>query len=190
MAAVATRTATRRNPDSNMAKATRHSTMKTPDRSLLRIALAGIISLCVAAAAAAQPAIFKRFLGTWQLVEFAQYSLDGETLVRPMIGRLVYDSAGGVAAQLMPTDRVPAPPGASAEDSWLANRRYTAYFGVWSLTPKEERITHTVEGSLLQDWIGQELHRYYEFPADNILRLSLKRDGKVVSSLTWRKLEN
>ncbi len=138
----------------------------------------------------AQPAIFKKFLGTWELVGFSQISPDGETIDRPMIGRLTYDRAGGVTAQLMPTDRQPAPPGSSAEEQWASNRRYIAYFGTWSLTPKEQRVTHHVEGSVLQSWIGLDLHRYYEFPADNLLTLSLKRDEAVVSTLTWRLLED
>ena len=164
--------------------------MQITHRTLLGLALTTILGVALAAPGSSQPAPFKQFIGSWELIGFTEYSRDGKELTRPMVGRLIYDDTGGVAAQLMPTDRTPAPPEASSEERWLANRRYISYFGSWSLTPKEQRVTHSVEGSLLQRWLGLDLHRYYDFPAENVLRLSLKREGRVISTLTWRRLEN
>ena len=48
-------------------------------------------------------------------------------------------------------------------------------------------MVHHVVGSSRPDWIGSEQVRYYGFPADNTLTLSLKSGDRVTQTLTWER---
>lgn len=128
-----------------------------------------------------------RFVGNYELIAFETLGPDGQLVRREMTGRIMYDAAGNMAAQLMPAKRQPAPEGADATARWMANRGYTAYFGTFDVNAAEESVTHHVQGSVNLEWVGADLVRYYEFSGD-ILKLSLKRDGRVTGTLTWRRL--
>lgn len=121
-----------------------------------------------------------RFVGNYELVSFEFYGPDGEVRPSDQIGRIVYDEAGNMAAQLMPRNWPEAP-----EDS---RSRYTAYFGTFRIDPDTESVTHSVLASTNKSWVGTDLVRYYEF-TDEGLNLSLKRDGRVTGTLKWKRID-
>ncbi|MBK8987523.1 MAG: lipocalin-like domain-containing protein [Chloroflexi bacterium] len=140
------------------------------------------------------------FVGVWALLlsEFRQ--ADGRSLFplgeRPQ-GQIYYHAAGHMAAQLMHPDRPRLRSGdmsaAAAADLKLAFDGYTAYFGVYSIDAAARQVTHYVQGSLLPNWVGKELVRFYEFSADGrILTLTTPpmgpADALVMGRLVWERL--
>ena len=106
----------------------------------------------------------RELVGTWRLEEWA-FSLEGEPPRHPFgadaVGLLIYTADGRMSATLMRRDRPPlgtrtlaaAPEAARAE----AAAGYLAYAGRYRVEGAE--VVHTVEVSLLPDWIGQEQRR-------------------------------
>lgn len=130
----------------------------------------------------------RRFVGNYELVSFETFGEDGAVTRRETVGRIMYDAAGNMAAQLMPRNRPEVPSGAGAEERWAANRGYTAYFGRYEVDWHLGQVTHKVRGSVRQSWVGRDLVRYFEFE-DELLKLSLKRDNRVTGTLTWRRID-
>lgn len=125
----------------------------------------------------AEDRVESKFIGNWRLISFERFDAEGVATTVPMIGRIMYDADGNMAAQLMPE--------ASGDDERV--RRYYAYFGAFELDIKDSRVTHHVESSNLRAWVGTELVRHFRFQ-DNDLILELRDGERVTSRLTWRKL--
>ena len=133
-----------------------------------------IISIRVEQFVLAQADADDRFVGTWKLVSFYTYPTDGEPVDREMTGRIIYDAAGNMAAQLMP----------NRETEERVTPGSVAYLGTYTVDDAAGTVTHAVAGSNFSRWVNTDLVRHFEF-ADDRLTLSLKEDGRVTGSLTW-----
>ena len=140
-----------------------------------------------------------RFIGTWQLLESYSERPSGRApfpLGAKVIGRINYDSAGNMAAQLMGEERKPFasrdPREVSDSEYRDAFQTYTAYFGTFDVNPVEHTVTHHVLGATVPNWPGNDQLRYYELRGDQlILRTPPMRgnDGeKSVHTLVWQKV--
>ncbi len=120
----------------------------------------------------------EHFVGNWKLVSFYSFPADGEPIDREMTGRIMYDAAGNMAAQLMPDGKTEerVTPG------------YVAYFGTYAVDNEAGTVTHSVAGSNFSRWVGMDLVRHFEFK-DGRLILSLKEEGRVTGSLVWERSE-
>ncbi len=140
-----------------------------------------------------------RFVGTWQLLESYSERPSGRApfpLGAKVIGRINYDRAGNMAAQLMGADRAPfksRDPREVGDDEYRAAfQTYTAYFGTFDVDPAAHTVTHHVLGATVPNWPGNDQLRYYELQGDQlILRTPPMRgnDGeKSVHTLVWQKV--
>lgn len=140
-----------------------------------------------------------RFVGSWQLL--ASEFWRGEAMVYPLgaqaQGRIWYDGAGNMGAQLMRPDRVrlrgedESPGGVAVLRA--AFEGYTAYFGTYAVNNEQGAVVHRVAGSLLPNWVGRELLRYYQFSEDgNQLMLTTPpmgpADAPMIGKLVWGRL--
>jgi Lipocalin-like domain len=135
------------------------------------------------AAAAAK----RRLVGNWKLVKYEVFDVSGSA--RPGAfdeGRLMYDEKGEMSAHLMQSGR-PREAATTETDRAAAYQAYLGYFGPFTIDPDKQIVVHHVVGSSRPDWIGSEQVRYYAFPADNTLTLSLKSGERVTQTLTWER---
>jgi hypothetical protein len=143
----------------------------------------------------ADPAV--PFIGTWRLVSVESHIKSGEQVsVRNENpeGLLIYDACGNIAAQLMWHGRKPFVSGnqrgGTPEEIRKAFEGYSAYFGAYTVDPQAGTVTHRVRGSLLPNWIGESLVRYYKFDGVTLtLRTPPVQVGErqITYILLWRK---
>lgn len=154
------------------------------------------VALCASAATAliAQPAAARdaRFVGNWRLVSFVNIDAQGVTTPnRFTAGRIMYDAAGQMAAQLTYADRAALPASASDAQRAAAYDGYVAYYGPYELDVAAGKVTHHVEGSSNPNWPRTDLIRYFEFAdVGNTLKLSIRdQAGRVTGTLTWARIK-
>ncbi|HUE84940.1 MAG TPA: lipocalin-like domain-containing protein [Vicinamibacterales bacterium] len=139
----------------------------------------------------AQRGSAEQFVGHWRLVTFENF--DEKGVARDAgyeSGRIMYDAAGNMSAQLMRTGRTPlSQPPAEAERA-AAYSTFVAYYGKYTIDAATSKVTHSVEGALNPNWVKTDLVRYYEFSADGRrLMLSLRNaQGRVTGTLTWERM--
>ena len=140
------------------------------------------------------------FIGRWQLISSTFRQADG-TIIYPLgeqaEGRISYDKQGQMSAQLMRPQRERLS-SRDAEEVRLAKVKaafdgYTAYYGSYTIDFETQSVTHHVAGSLLPNWIGRQLVRYFEFSQNNT-RLALTtppmgKKAQIVGTLVWEKIE-
>ena len=126
--------------------------------------------------------IRRQFVGNWKLLTFESRGEDGDLRLRPMAGRIMYDEDGNMAAQLMP----------EAEPDDRGRRRYITYFGRFSIDATESKITHHVEASIFDRWVGTDLVRHYAFEESESgmgrLTLSVFEGETETTRLVWERL--
>jgi hypothetical protein len=132
-----------------------------------------------------------RFVGNWRLVSFENF--DEKGVATPSVitgGRIMYDAAGQMAAQLTRPNRAPLPAGAAEAPRAAAYSSYTAYYGAYVIDAAAGKVTHQVEASLNPNWPKTDLVRYFAFSdGNNTLKLSIKNDaGRVTGTLTWARI--
>ncbi|MBM3795351.1 MAG: lipocalin-like domain-containing protein [Acidobacteria bacterium] len=149
------------------------------------------------AADACQP-----FLGVWRLLRYQFRNKTTGRVVHPYTekpeGRIAYDAAGRMSAQLMRPGRkllggkVPQAGAAaifeqaSAEEIREAAGGYIAYYGTFDVMPAERTVVHHVKGCLIPNWVGATLRRKYEF--NGATRLILTADTPLaVGTLVWER---
>jgi hypothetical protein len=153
----------------------------------------GTIGVGAALPAAAAPR--DRFLGVWRLIRCQRTYKDGRTdypYGENPVGRITYDRAGRMSAQLMrPGRRSTLPPGvnlisgnASPEEVREAVNGFIAYFGTFDVDEAAQTVIHHVQASLVPSWVGTDLKRTYRFDAN---RLLLTAAGANVVELTWER---
>lgn len=139
------------------------------------------------------------FAGTWQLLDSYSEKASGRApfpLGARVVGRINYDAAGHMAAQLMGLDRQPFssrdPEAVSDAEYRTAYQTYTGYYGTYTIDAAAGTVTHHVEGASVPGWPGQDQLRYYEFSGDRlVLRTPPMRgnDGeKAVHTLVWQRI--
>ena len=132
-----------------------------------------------------------RFVGTWRLVTIENY--DDTGVARPGAytgGRIMYDAAGQMSAQLTRPDRPPLPSDAGEAPRAAAYTSYVAYYGAYQIDAAAGKVTHKVEGSLNPNWPKTDLPRYFAFSdGNNTLKLSIRNAaGRVTGTLTWARI--
>jgi hypothetical protein len=133
----------------------------------------------------------KQFIGHWRLVKFENFDEKGVARVAGYDGgRIMYDTAGHMSAQLMRSDRKPLAMPSTEPERAAAYATYTAYYGKYTIDPTLGKVTHHVEGALNHNWVKTDLVRWYAFASDgNQLMLSIKNaEGRVTGTLTWERL--
>lgn len=132
-----------------------------------------------------------RFVGNWRLVSFV--NIDDKGVSTPSAftgGRIMYDAAGQMAAQLTHANRAALPANPSDALRAAAATGYVAYYGGYEIDAATAKVTHHVEGSTNPNWPKTDLVRYFEF-ADNgdTLRLSIRNQaGRTTGTLTWARI--
>lgn len=157
--------------------------------SLCFFALHGLVAAQPAARTVAE--VQKQFVGHYRLLKFENFDDKGETRVAEYDGgRIVYDAAGNMSAQLMRSNRKPLSSPATEPERAAAYATYTAYYGKYTIDPSVGKVTHHVEGSANPNWVKTDLIRWYAFSADgNQLMLSIKNaEGRVTGTLTWERI--
>ncbi len=153
-------------------------------------------AITIASAAQAAPAARDRFLGVWTLISCERKSADGRIdypYGEKPVGRITYDKAGRMSAQLMrPGRRSTVPPGvslivggASPEELREAVTGFIAYFGTFDVDESTQTVIHHVQSCLVPSWVGNDLKRTYRFNA-NRMTLTAKSAGSV-TALVWER---
>ena len=166
-------------------------------RAMKRTPVVLLCALVVGAGApvAAQPSaadVLKRLAGNYRLVTFVNFDEKGTARDAGYEGgRIMYDTAGNMAAQLMRVNRKPISQPSTEAERAAAYAGYVAYYGKVTLDPSQSKVTHQVEGSTNPNWPKTDLVRYYEFSPDGKrLMLSLKNaQGRVTGTLTWERID-
>ena len=139
-----------------------------------------------------KPIARDRFIGVWRLVSCERKAGDGRVEYpygeRP-VGRITYDKAGRMSAQLMrPGRRSTVPAGssliagnASVDEIRDAVTGFTAYFGTFDVDEASQTVIHHVQCSFVPSWVGTDLKRTYRF-YDNRLQLTAGP-----TNLVWEK---
>jgi Lipocalin-like domain len=159
-----------------------------------RIALALIMLLGPVVLDAQQAAdVPRQFIGNWRLLSFEQFDEKGAG--RPSAytgGRIMYDAAGHMAAQLTHSNRKPLSTPSNEAERSAAYASFLSYFAKYSIDTAAKTVTHHVEGSTNPNWVSTktDLVRWYAFSPDgNRLMLSTKNAaGRVTGTLTWERL--
>jgi hypothetical protein len=144
-----------------------------------------------AAGQSTSPDVLTRLAGNWRLVTFVNVDEKGAPRDAGYEGgRIMYDAAGNMSAQLMRTGRKPLSQPPTDADRAAAYGTFVAYYGNYTIDAATSKVTHSVEGALNPNWVKTDLVRYYEFSADGrLLMLSLRNaQGRVTGTLTWERL--
>src|SRR5229473_2179302 len=120
----------------------------------------------------------KKFIGVWKLVSGeSKDEATGEVLYpwgKNPVGRLAYDDAGRVFAQLMNPGRrsvgglsnrgaAAAIATASADDMREMLTGFNAYFGTYDIDEPSRTVIHHLQSALIPSWVGSDQRRNYEF---------------------------
>jgi hypothetical protein len=143
----------------------------------------------------------EKFIGVWTLVSGASTDeVTGEVRYpwgKSPVGRLVYDEAGRVFAQLMNPGRRPvggisnqgaaaAIAGASAEDMREMLTGFNSYFGTFDIDEPSRTVIHHLQSALIPSWVGSDQRRKYEFSGRDQL-IILNTAGQAAYRLIWRR---
>jgi Lipocalin-like domain len=143
----------------------------------------------------------KKFLGVWKLVSgVAKHEVSGAIRYpwgKKPVGRLSYDEAGRVFAQLMNPGRRPvggaansgasaAIGAASAEEMREMLTGFNAYFGTFDIDEPSKTVIHHLQSALIPSWVGTDQRRTYEF-ADKDELVILNTASQEAYRLVWRR---
>lgn len=152
-------------------------------------------SLAAASALQAAPSARQRFIGVWRLIRCESRYKDGRIEYpygEKPVGRITYDKAGRMSAQLMrPGRRATVPSGvglvagnATTDEIREAVDGFASYFGTFDVDESTKTVTHHVQGCLVPTWVGTDLKRTYQFTAN---RLTLTATTTSVRELIWER---
>jgi hypothetical protein len=155
----------------------------------------------LASGATTKSDIRSKFVGVWKLVSCeSKDKATGEVRypygAKP-VGRITYDAAGRMSAQLMDSGRrkiggsptrgsVAAIRDASPEDLRNILAGYTGYFGTFHVDEASRTVVHHVEGHVIPGWVGADMHRSYEFAGADKQILTAAFD-QVTNRLVWQR---
>jgi len=143
----------------------------------------------------------KKFIGVWKLVNgVSTHEVTGEVRYpwgKNPVGRLVYDEAGRVFAQLMDPGRRPvggisnqgaaaAISSASAEDMREMLNGFNSYFGTFDIDEPSRTVIHHLQSALIPSWVGSDQRRKYEFSGRDQL-IILNTASQAAYRLVWHR---
>lgn len=183
-------------------------------RCTLNVAVSGFVvaALVLGPAFAAGPpadtasSLVDRLAGVWQLVSRVTTAANGSVLIDPGLsatpmGVLIYDRSGHVAAQLSRPRRTVE---ALADECRAAEKvkgtndtaqtilGYDAYFGTFSVDPKEGVITHHLQSALFPGDIGKDIKRSFSISGDTLtikFHTTIADGTPVVRTLVWTRMK-
>jgi Lipocalin-like domain len=134
-------------------------------------------------------------VGTWKLVSASSTTSAGEPSELPYgpnpVGFLTYTGDGRVAALISYGGRKPLPfGGGTQEEQAVAFKTFLAYAGRYSISG--ENVTHYIEVSSIQNYVGRELVRSLKFQGDRIILTTPPTmvNGKTQTvELIWQRLQ-
>jgi hypothetical protein len=145
----------------------------------------------------------KKLIGVWKLISGeSKHEVTGEVLypwgTNP-VGRLSYDDAGRVFAQLMNPGRrsvggmsnrgaAAAIETASAEDMREMLTGFNAYFGTFDVDEPSRTVIHHLQSALIPSWVGTDQRRKYEFSGNNQL-IMFNTASQAAYRLVWQREE-
>src|SRR5712691_7411841 len=143
----------------------------------------------------------KKFIGVWKLSSGeAKDDVTGEVRypwgTKP-VGRLEYDDAGRVFAQLMNPGRrsvggmanrgaAAAIATASADDMREMLTGFNAYFGTFDVDEPARTVIHHLQSALIPSWVGTDQRRRYEFPRGDQL-IMFNTASQAAYRLVWQR---
>lgn len=133
----------------------------------------------------------RRFAANWRLVSFVNIDEHGVTAPNRFTGgRIMYDGAGQMAAQLTFANRAKLGQPSTESERATAYAGFLSYYGGYRVDDAARKVTHFVEASTNPNWPGTDLVRYFEFTdGGNTLKLSVRNDeGRVTGTLTWARI--
>lgn len=138
-------------------------------------------------------------VGAWRLTSFVVPDSSGQ--MQPWwddqpSGLIIYTADGHMSAQLYDARRPRVGvrwDSAGAEEARIQYAGLITYFGTYTLDTSAHTVTHTVEGAMAPDWIGQKLVRGYRFinPNEIELRVLTDENGRNRSDgpvLIWQRV--
>jgi hypothetical protein len=132
-----------------------------------------------------------RFVGNWRLVSFVNIDERGATTASRFTGgRIMYDAAGQMAAQLTYADRPRLSSPATDAERAAAYTGFLSYYGGYEIDEATAKVTHHVEASTNPNWPNTDLIRYFEFAdGGHTLKLSIRNAaGRTTGTLTWTRI--
>lgn len=132
-----------------------------------------------------------RFVGHWRLVSFVNIDERGATTPsRYTGGRIMYDAAGQMAAQLTFANRARLSSPSTDGERAAAYSGFLSYYGAYEIDEATRKVTHHVEASTNPNWPGTDLIRYFEFAdGGETLKLSIRNEsGRTTGTLTWARI--
>jgi Lipocalin-like domain len=144
----------------------------------------------------AKPAIRNRFIGVWKLIRCERKYNDGKVdypYGEKPVGRITYDKAGRMSAQLMrPGRRSTVASGvsliaanASADEIREAVSGFTAYFGNFDIDEPSNTVIHHVQACLIPSWVGTDLKRTYRFYSNRLVLTATATNSAL--ELIWER---
>jgi hypothetical protein len=143
----------------------------------------------------------KKFIGVWKLVSgVAKHEVTGAVRYpwgEKPVGRLSYDEAGRVFAQLMNPNRrsvggaanrgsASAIESASAEEMREMLTGFNAYFGTFDVDEQSKTVIHHLQSALIPSWVGTDQRRQYEFSGKDEL-IILNTASQEAYRLVWQR---
>ena len=145
----------------------------------------------------------EKFIGVWKLMSgMSTHEVTGEVRYpwgKNPVGRLSYDEAGRVFAQLMNPGRrsvggmsnrgaAAAIADASAEDMREMLTGFNAYFGTFDVDEPARTVIHHLQSALIPSWVGTDQRRKYEFSGSNQL-IMFNTASQEAYRLVWQREE-
>ena len=140
------------------------------------------------------PDVNDKLVGTWRLVSASSTTSTGERSETPYglnpLGFLTYTEDGRIAALISHDGRrALSSGGGSLEEQAEAFKTFFAYAGRYTVSG--DKVTHHVEISSIQNYVGRDLVRYVKFQGDRITLVTPPTpvNGKTqIYELTWERL--
>ena len=135
-----------------------------------------------------------KLVGTWSLVSASSATSKGDQDETPYgpspVGFLTYTEDGRVSALISHSGRKSLSVGGGAlEEQAEAFKTFLAYAGRYTL--KGDKVTHHVEVSSIQNYVGRDLVRNVKFQGDQVILVTppTRVNGKIQTvELIWQRL--
>ena len=137
-----------------------------------------------------------QLVGAWKLVSASSTTSKGEPCEPPYglnpLGFLTYSADGRVTALISYSGRKPLSGGGGAraqEEQAEAFRTFLAYAGRYTLGG--DKVTHHIEISSIQNYVGKDLVRNIKFQGDQLILVTPPTpvNGKIQTvKLIWQRL--
>jgi hypothetical protein len=139
-----------------------------------------------------------QFIGTWKLLSAEARLADGTVIYpfgRSPLGRLSYDAAGFMSAQLnngeRPSFAIADKARGTPQEAQAAIETYESYYGTYEVNEAGQVVVHHVTGSLLPNWTGTDQVRFYQFEGDRLTLSTAEipySGTRLVGVLVWERL--